>query len=428
MADWAKDAPSPVLAISRAKGIYLYDTDGKRYIDGVSSLWCNLLGHRHPAITKAIKTQLDKVAHTTFLGLTHEPAAVLSQMLIAIAPKGFSRVYYSDNGSTAVEIALKMAYQYWLQTGHKGKTTFLALRNAYHGDTIGASAVGGIDIYHAKFGPLFFKTHFAQSPYCLRCKHQGNCKHQCLQDVERILQTNGRNIAAAIIEPLMQAAGGMIKMPTGYLKAFAALCRKYGILLIADEVATGFGRTGTLFACQQEGVKPDFMCLSKGITGGYLPLAVTLTDEKIYQGFLGCYEEFKTFFHGHTYTANPLACAAAIATINILKKDRIIESLPAKVEHLGKQLTSLKDLPNVVDVRQVGLMAGIELAKDRITLKDFPAKERIGARICAACRPKGLIIRPLGNTLVLMPPITITNPEISRMVNIVKKSILEILS
>jgi adenosylmethionine-8-amino-7-oxononanoate transaminase len=447
MADWVKDDPTPPLLIERAKGNYLYDIDGKKYFDGVSSLWVTLHGHRKKEVDAAVKRQLAKVAHTTFLGLAHEPAVQLARELVEIAPKNLSRVFYSDNGSTSVEIALKMAYQYWQQTGRKEKNTFLSLRNAYHGDTIGSVSVGGMDLFHAKFRPLLFKALFAPSPYCLRCKHRTRpteykerakdfdvhtarmgCDGACLKETAALLRQNRKTLVAFVAESVMQGAAGMLLMPPGYLKKIEQLCRQNGVLLICDEVATGFGRSGKMFAVEHEGVRPDFMCLSKGLSAGYLPLAVTLTTEHIYKGFLGKQEEFKTFYHGHTYTANPLACAAALANLEIFRKEKTVAGLPAKVRHLRRELAALAELPWTAEIRNFGLMTGIELMQDPATGKDFPEQDKVGARICAACRPRGLIIRPLGNVIVLMPPLSITPVEITRVVATVKRAIIEVCS
>ncbi len=446
MADWVKDEPSTPLVIARGKGNYLYDTKGKKYLDGVSSLWVTLHGHGKKELDNAVKKQLSKIAHTTFLGLTHEPAVQLAKELIGIAPGKLSRVFYSDNGSTSVEVALKMAYQYWCQKGNTKKTKFLSFVNAYHGDTIGSVSVGGMEDFHAKFRPMLFKTFFAPSPYCYRCEYRKSkiknqrskissfanhceamsCGGECLKEAEKIFKEHHKEIAAAVIEPLVQGAAGMLVMPRGYVKEIEKLCRKYKVLLICDEVATGFGRTGKMFAVEHEGVSPDLMCLSKGITGGYLPLAATLATEEVYKAFLGKYEEFKTFFHGHTYTANPLACAAALANLDIFKKENVLKALPAKIEHLKIELSKLRGLNCVGDIRQKGLMAGIELVKDLRTKEDFPAKLKIGARVCAACRPKGLIIRPLGNILVLMPPLSITKQEITFVIRCIQAALAEI--
>lgn len=445
MADWINNDPCEPLIIDRGKGSYIYDINGTKYLDGVSSLWVTLLGHRNPKIDKAVKAQIDKVAHTTFLGLTHKPAIDLSEKLLKILPKNLKKIFYSDNGSTAVEVALKMAYQYWQFKGEE-RSSFLSLKNAYHGDTIGAVSVGGTSLFHSTFKSLLFKNHFAQSPYCYRCPHkkgnEGNkvpfpikagsfkqyckvvsCKGQCIKEVEDLLAKNNKNIAAAIIEPLNQAAAGMIVMPKGYLKEYSALCKRYKIPLICDEVATGFGRSGKMFAVENEGVKPDFICLSKGITGGYLPLAVTATTNEIYNAFLGKYEEFKTFFHGHSYTANPLACAAANATLDILKKDEVLKNLQPKIKHFEKELSSLAKHPKVGNVRHCGVMAGIEIVKNKDAGEPYDYKLKTGAKICSAMRKDGVIIRNLGDTLVLFLHLTMMNAEITKIVNSIKKRI-----
>jgi adenosylmethionine-8-amino-7-oxononanoate aminotransferase len=435
MADWLKDEPSKPLIIAKGRGNYLYDTSGKKYIDGVSSLWVTVHGHNNKKINNAIKKQLALVAHTTFLGLSHEPAITLAKELVNIAPQGLTKVFYSDNGSTSVEIALKMAYQYWKHKNNKEKNSFLSLKNAYHGDTIGSVSVGGTELFHRAFKKLLFKTYFAPSPYCYRCpdktsqisnfkfenknfkQHckQMGCKGQCISGVESILKKHGQKIAGAIVEPMIQGASGMLTMPGGYMKEFEKLCRKYGVLLICDEVATGFGRTGRMFASEIENIKPDLMCVAKGITGGYLPLAATLATDRIYKAFLGRYEEFKTFFHGHTYTANPLGCAAAIANLKLFKENNVLKKVKDKEKFMAGQLAKLKGLDFVGDIRQIGLMAGIELAKDKI-----------GAKVCAECRRYGVLIRPLGNIIVLMPPLSITDKEIGRIVFAVQKAILKI--
>jgi adenosylmethionine---8-amino-7-oxononanoate aminotransferase len=447
MADWVKDRPSEVLVIDSAKGVYLRDTEGKKYIDGVSSLWVTVHGHGKKELDQALKKQLSKMAHSTFLGLTHEPAITLAEKLIKIAPKGLSRVFYSDNGSTAVEIALKMAYQYWLQKGVKGRTSFFSLREAYHGDTIGSVSVGGVDLFHSKFKKLLFKTHYARSPHCFRCKFRSNdpaplsfpgiigesrnqhltfckhtmlmgCKGECIKDVERVLQKHHEHVAACIIEPMVQGAAGMLVMPPGYMSEFQRIARKYGLLLICDEVATGFGRTGRMFACEHEDIRPDFMCLAKGITGGYLPLAATLATENIYRGFLGGYDRCKTFFHGHTYTANPLAAACAVANLKIFEKEGLISKLQPKIRHFKKELNKLYENKSVCEIRQIGLMTGIELTGD----------DKMGQRACAMARTLGLIIRPLGNTVVLMPPLSISDQELTKMTRIVERSIISCTS
>lgn len=425
MQEWVEQAP---VIIERGKGAYLIDTEGRRYLDGTSSIWVNLHGHRHPALDRALKAQLDKIAHSTLLGLSNPPAILLARELVRIAPKGLTRVFYSDNGSTAVEVALKMAVQYWQQCRPEAgpKSSFLHLKLAYHGDTIGAVSVGNIELFHARFKPLLFPTIEAEPPYCYRCPLKStypSCGMACIEPIEQILKTRHRELAGFVIEPLIQAAAGMIVQPPGYLARIRELCTKYDVLLIADEVATGFGRTGRMFACQHEGVTPDLMAVSKGLTGGYMPLAVTLTTEEIYRAFLGRYDEFKTFFHGHSYTGNPLGCAVAVANLDVFRRERVMKWLSPKIALLRKLLTPLTDFPHVGDVRQQGLMAGIELVRDKDTREAYPLGARIGHRVATAARDRGLLIRPLGNVIVLLPPLSTTREELTRMVAILRESI-----
>ena len=428
MKEWEKEAP---LIIERGEGNYLIDTYGRKYFDGTSSLWVNVHGHRKKEIDDAIKKQIDKISHSTLLGLGNVPSILLAEKLVKIAPKGLTKVFYSDNGSTAVEIALKMAFQYWKQTRPKTqdprpKTKFVSSTGAYHGDTFGSMSVGEIDVFVKKYKPLLFPTFKAYYPYCYRCpihKTYPGCKIACIKKLEDILKKHHKEIAACIIEPIVQGAAGMIVAPHGFLKKVRGLCTRYNILLIADEVATGFGRTGKLFACEHEDVTPDFLCLAKGITGGYLPLAATLTTNKIYKAFFGDHTELKTFFHGHTYTGNPLGCAAALANLDIFRKEKILQRLQPKIKLLEQELSILKELPHVGDVRQKGFMAGIELVKDRSTKKSYPMEERVGYRVCMGARSHGLIIRPLGNVLVIMPPLSITTAEIKKMMDTIYRCI-----
>ena len=425
MQEWEQEEP---LIIERGRGSYLIGTDGKKYLDGTSSIWVNLHGHRHPALDRAVKQQLGKIAHSTFLGLSNPPAIELARELIRIAPKGLTRVFYSDNGSTAVEVALKMAVQYWQQRHPDAgpKQSFLHLKLAYHGDTIGAISIGNIQVFHARFKPLLFPTVEADPPHCYRCPIKlsyPSCAMACLDPIEDILKTRYRELAGLVIEPLMQAAAGMIIQPPGYLTRIRELCTTYNVLLIADEVATGFGRTGKMFACGQERITPDLMAVSKGITGGYMPLAATLTTEDIYQAFLGKYEEFKSFFHGHSYTGNPLGCAVALSNLRIFKKERTLANLRPKITALRAWLKPLARLPHVCDIRQIGLMAGIELVKDRTTKEPYPIEARIGHRVTAEARRNGLLLRPLGNVLVLLPPLSVSLPELRRMVSILQSAI-----
>src|SRR3954452_25310911 len=383
---WA-DEDAPI--IERAERCELIDTHGRHYIDGVSSLWCNVHGHRHPAIDIAIRDQMDRVAHSTMLGLSHRPAIELARRLVEIAPDGLSRVFYSDSGSTATEIAVKMAFQFWQQQGGDGprRTKFISLKNAYHGDTIGSVSVGGIDLFHGAYGPLLFGALHAET---------GD-----IEDMARLFAAHPGEIAPVIVEPLVQGAAGILVHPPGYLADVRALCDEYGKLLICDEVATGFGRTGRMFACEHEDVSPDLMCVAKGITGGYLPLAATLATERLYEGFLGRHEEFRTFFHGHTYTGTPLACAAAPATLRLFEQERTLEQLQEKIALLGSLLEPVAAMPGVAEVRRRGFMVGIEL-------EGFPADARAGHQVPLAARRRGAIIRPLGDVVVLMPPLAIT--------------------
>jgi adenosylmethionine-8-amino-7-oxononanoate aminotransferase len=398
---WSEEAP---LVIERGEGSYLFDTEGRRYLDGTAALWCNVHGHRHPTIDRAVCEQLDRVAHTTMLGLTHPGATELAARLVEIAPAGLTRVFYSDSGSTAVEIALKIAFQYQQQRGgeHTRRTKFVRLREAYHGDTIGSVSVGGIDLFHSTYRLLLFETHVAEP---------GDAA-----DLERVLAAHGEEIAGVIVEPLVQGAAGILLQPEGYLRAARELCDRHGLLLICDEVATGFGRTGTMFACEQEGVAPDLMCLAKGITGGYLPLAATLASEAIYEGFLGAYEEFKTFFHGHTYTGNPLACAAALANLDVFEQEQTLERLQPKIALLEELLAEVSTMPEVAEVRQKGFMVGIDLG-------DHDDSLRMGHRVTVEARKRGAFIRPLGNTVVLMPPLSISEYELRELVAIARESI-----
>lgn len=395
-----EDAP----IIADAHGCTLRDTDGNEYIDGVSSLWCNVHGHRHPRIDQAIRDQLDRVAHSTMLGLSHEPAIRLAEKLVAIAPDGLTRVFYSDSGSTATEIALKIAYQHCQQSGQQQRTKFISLTDAYHGDTIGAVSVGGIDLFHSTYRPLLFDSLQAKS---------GD-----IESIELLFEEHGSEVAAVIIEPLVQGAAGMLLHPTGYLRAIRSLCDRHGALLICDEVATGFGRTGTMFACQQEGVAPDLMCVAKGITGGYLPLAATFATEQLYESFLGKHEEQRTFFHGHTYTGNPLACAAALASLEVFEKDFTLDDVADLCVYFGELLEPVAELQGVSEVRRRGMMVGIELS-------GFSPSERIGHQVTLAARRRGAIVRPLGDVVVLMPPLAISEGELERLVAIVRVSIEE---
>jgi len=387
------------LIIAGGDGSYLIDAEGNRYLDGVSSLWVNLHGHRRREIDDAVRDQLNRIAHSTLLGLTHAPAIELAEKLVRLAPEGLTRVFYSDSGSTAVEAALKIAFQYWSQhpdPDRRAKRRIVSFHNAYHGDTLGGVSVGGMDSFHRCYAPLLFPALKAPYPYCYRC-HRGQthpaCGLACLEELEDLLERQGHTVAALIIEPLVQGAAGMITAPEGFLKGVESLCRAHDVLLIADEVAVGWGRTGTLFAVEREGVRPDLMALAKGITGGYLPLAATLAAETIYRGFLGEAHEGKTFFHGHTYTGNPLAARAALAALDLFAKDRSLAP---------------------------------ELVEDRATKRPYPAGKRVGMRVAMEARRHGLVIRPLGDVMVIMPPLVLRLEEIDRLLEIVHACVRQI--
>ncbi len=413
---YADDDPLMVVA---GEGHYLIDADGRRYLDGVSSLWCNLFGHRRAEIDQAIRDQLDRIAHATFLGNATAPAVTLAKRLVDLAPDGLTRVFYSDNGSTAVEVALKMALQYWQQAdGGAGKerTAFLTFSHAYHGDTIGSVSLGGIDLFHERYRPLLFKTIQAPSPAVPGAE----------KALEALVERHGSTLAAIVLEPGMQGAAGMVTQPEGFTRRVQELADRSGALLILDEVAVGFGRSGVLFASEKEGVSPDFLCLAKGLTGGYLPMAATLTTERIFQAFLGHPSEGRTFFHGHTYTGNPLAAAAAHATLDIFEQTNLLTELPGKVELLASLLDELRVLPAVGDIRQYGLAAGIELFADRDAKLSYPPAQRRGMQVCGAARRRGVFLRPLGDVVVLMPPLTLTADELTMLVRVVHESIAEV--
>ncbi|MEI6127228.1 MAG: adenosylmethionine--8-amino-7-oxononanoate transaminase [Pseudomonadota bacterium] len=425
MKDYCRSAP---LVIERGKGIYLYDTEGNKYMDGVSSLWVTVHGHRKKNIDAAIIRQVHKICHSTLLGLSNVPAIELAEKLVQVAPKGLTKVFYSDNGSTAVESALKIAFQYWQQKSPatRKKKKFVSLTNAYHGDTLGSVSVGGIDLFHQIYGPLLFKTFKAKSPYCYRCplkKTYPACSFECLATLESILKKHHAEIAALILEPMVQGAAGMIVFPKGYLRAARELCTRYNVLFIADEVAVGFGRTGKMFACEHEQVRPDILALAKGITGGTLPLAATLVTDEIYRAFLGEAKELKTFYHGHTYTGNPVACAAAIASLAVFEEEQVLAVLQPKIKLLKDGLKKFRSLGHVGDIRQCGFMAGIELAENIKEKKPYPVERLIGHRVILEARKRGVIIRPLGDVIVLMPPLCISPKELQILLGVVFDSL-----
>jgi len=422
----------PSLIIEEGKGSYIKDTHGRWYLDGISSLWVNVHGHRRKEIDQAIIQQVRKISHSTLLGISNVPAIELAEQLVKIAPRGLSKVFYSDNGSTAVEVALKMAFQFWKQSSKRNKKKkFISLRNGYHGDTIGSVSVGGIDLFHGIYKPLLFQTLKVESPYCYRCslgQTYPSCGIECLNLLEETMRRHHAEVAGFILEPIVQGAGGMIVFPKGYLKEARSLCTRYQVLMICDEVATGFGRTGKMFACEHEKVSPDFMALSKGITGGYLPLAATLTTEEIYEAFLGEVQDLRTFYHGHSFTGNPLACNAALASLEIFKKEKVLDTLQPKIRFLSKELKKFYQIPAVGEIRQKGLMVGIELVADWKRKTPFPVEARIGHKVVLEARKRGVIIRPLGDVMVLMPPLSITQKELERLTQVVFDSIESVLS
>ncbi len=420
------------LIISRSEGCAIFDIDGNRYIDGVSSIWCNVHGHRHPKLDEALRRQIDRIAHTTMLGASNPMTIELARRLVEITPAGLEHVFFSDDGSTAVEAALKIAVQYWHQRPDPKpeKNRLLALGGAYHGDTMGSVSLGFMPRFHQAFEPLVFETLRIPSPDTYRLP-AGITSETALQhylgQLEQALDEHHARIAALVIEPLVQGAAGLIMHPPGYLRGVGELTRKYDVLLIADEVAVGFGRTGRMFACEHEQVTPDLICLAKGISGGYLPLAATLTTDKIWQAFLGDYRESKTFFHGHTYAGNPLACAVALASLEVFEQERTIDAMQPKIARLGEHLGRIAKLPHVGDVRLRGLMGAVEIVKDPETKQPFPWEDRHGARICERARAEGVLVRPLGDVIVIMPPLAISIDEIDTIAGAVETAIREVM-
>jgi adenosylmethionine---8-amino-7-oxononanoate aminotransferase len=419
------------LILERGQGATLWDVDGREYLDAVSSLWCNLHGHRHPKLDAAIQAQLAEVAHVTSLGSSHPTTITLARRLVELAPAGLGHVFFSDDGATAVEVALKMALQYWRQRDdpRPEKTSYAALAQAYHGDTLGGVSVGGVARFHAMFEPLLFDVLRLPAPELYRrppgVSADGAAAHY-LAEVERALAEHHQRLAALVIEPLVQCAAGMLMHPPGYLRGVAELCRKYDVLLIADEVAVGFGRTGTMFACEQENVAPDFLCLAKGLTAGYLPLAATLTTDKIWRAFLGSYAESKAFFHGHTYGGNPLGAAVALASLDVFVEEQTLARLPEKIARLGTHLARIARHRHVGDVRQRGLIGAIELVRDRESKEPYPWEQGVGLAVCRVAREHGVLARPLGNVLVVMPPLSIQLDELDRICQAIEAGIIAV--
>jgi len=411
-------ADRDLLLIDRAEGLMLYDRQGRSYFDTISSWWCIVHGHNHPLIRRAVAEQFDRLEQVLLAGLTHEPIIRLTEKLVALAPPELPRVFYSDNGSTACEVAIKMSLQYWRHTGRQERAAFIGVERGYHGDTIGTMSLGGTPGFHGAFAALLFDSHRIPSPYCYRCPEEepGCCSLSCTEPLARLLAEKGRSIAGLIIEPLIQAAGGMIVYPVAYLKRVAKLAREHGIHLIFDEVATGFGRTGTMFALEQAGVVPDFLCLSKGLTGGTLPMAATLTGEEIYAAFYADYADNKTFYHGHTFTGNPLAAAASLGSLQVFETENTLERLPNTVARLHRLMRPFLDLPWVGDLRALGTIVALELVKDKKSKIPFGFEERIGWPIYLRGLEKGLILRPLGNVVYLWLPLSVTDGEMDEIV------------
>ncbi|MEH6889660.1 adenosylmethionine--8-amino-7-oxononanoate transaminase [Bacillus sp. JJ864] len=426
MKDYLEDDP---VIIERGEGRKLYDVNGKGYWDGVSSIWLNVHGHHVQELDDAIREQLNKVAHSTLLGIANVPSILLAEKIIEIVPNGLKKVFYSDSGATSVEIAIKMAFQYWQHKGKAKKKKFITMKEAYHGDTIGAVSVGAIDMFHQVYSTLLFDTLKVPYPYTYRSPYgedQQMIVKKHLEEMEDLLQGNHEEVAAVIVEPLVQGASGIITMPDGYLKGLRELCTAYNVLLITDEVATGFGRTGKMFACEHEGITPDILTAGKGLTGGYLPVAITVTTDEIYRAFLGDYEEQKTFFHGHSYTGNPLGCAVALANLKLFETTNLIEAVSHKAEYIAKRLEVLQGFKHVGDIRQRGFMIGIELVQNKETKEAYSWQERVGVKVCKRARDLGMILRPLGNVVVFMPPLASTIEELDDMIAILQQAIQEV--
>ena len=416
------------LLFERGQGCLLYDIDGREYIDGVSSLWCNVHGHAHPKLNAAIREQSDRIAHATLLGASNPTAVRLARRLVEVSPEGLNHVFFSDSGATAVEVALKMAFQYWRQVepARPEKTLFITLGDAYHGDTIGSVSLGGVDRFSAMFKPLLFDVVRVPAPDPRR-RPEGVAADQAmghyLKCAETILAEFHDRAAAFVLEPLVQCAAGMIVHPPGYLAGIRELTRRFGLPLIADEVAVGFGRTGKLFACEHEQVAPDLLCLAKGLTGGYLPMAATLATDEIWNAFLGKTSDAKQLFHGHTYCGNALASAVALASLEIFEEEQVLERLPEKIAKLSQRLDEVRDLPQVLEIRQRGMIVGIELALDVSREVPYPTVERRGWQVCMEARKRGVFLRPLGDVIVVMPPLAISLDELDRLMDVIRASI-----
>ena len=428
MQDWLLEEP---VIIEQGEGVFLIDTAGNRYIDGVASMWTNVHGHNRKEINDAIKSQVDKIAHSTLLGYSNVPAIKLAKKLVEITPQGLDKVFYSDNGATTVEIALKIAYQYWQHKDEPERRIFVNLDSAYHGDTVGAMSVGGIDVFQRTFDGLLFETVRVPAPYVYRSPvgdHPEAVRDHCLRELEKILHEYDRQVAGIILEPLIQGAGGMITAPEGFLKGVETLARKSDTLLILDEVMTGIGRTGLMWACEHEDVLPDILCTAKGLSAGYLPLAATLTTDEIYNAFLGEYVNLKTFFHGHTFTGNQLGCAAAYANLKIFENEGLLEKIQPTIARFQTRLKEFYSLGHVGDVRVCGLAAGVELVRDRETKEAYALEDKVGAQVCKEALKHGVMLRPIVNTIVLIPPLQISISELDQLLNAVYTSIETVTS
>ncbi|MDF1780678.1 MAG: adenosylmethionine--8-amino-7-oxononanoate transaminase [Alcanivoracaceae bacterium] len=411
----------PLIPIKRGEGVWLEDFDGNRYLDAISSWWVNIFGHANPRINAGIHAQLDQLEHVILAGFSHEPAVALAERLVAITPHGLSRCFFSDNGSSGIEVALKMSFHYWQNMNKPKKTKFVTLGNSYHGETLAALAVGDVDLYKSTYKPLLMDVFTAPSPDCFyreAGESEEDYSRRQFDGMKKILAEHHEEICAVIVEPLVQCAGNMRMYHPVYLKLLREACDRYGVHLIADEIAVGFGRTGTLFACEQAGIRPDFMALSKGLTAGYLPLCAVLTTDEIYQAFYDDYDTMRAFLHSHSFTGNPLACAAALATLDIFESDNVIENNKLLADHLGNALERFKDHPHVAEVRQRGMIAAIEMVKDKKTREVYDWKERRGLRVYEHALTRGALLRPLGNVTYFMPPYVITPDQIDFLADV----------
>ncbi|WP_093229533.1 adenosylmethionine--8-amino-7-oxononanoate transaminase [Thermoflavimicrobium dichotomicum] len=424
MKEYLQDEP---VIIARGKGVKLIDVKGNEYYDGNASVWLNPLGHNRPELNQAIVEQLNQIAHSTLLGAANIPAILLAERLVQITPGRLQKVFYSDSGAEAVEIGLKMAFLYWKHRGRPEKQLFLSMKNGYHGDTLGAVSVGGIDLFHQAFDRLLFPTEKVSYPYPYRFEGTvEECVEACLSELQQKLEEKADHIAGLIVEPMVQGAGGMIMMPSGFLSEVEKLCRQYDVLLLVDEVATGFGRTGKMFASEHEGIEPDIMMVGKKLTGGYLPVAATLTSDEIYDAFYGDFQEAKTFYHGHSYTGNQLGCAVALANLDLYEKENVISHVQEMSKVVERAFRRFDELAHVGEVRQLGLMIGIELVKEKQSKEPYPWEEAMGVKVCRKARDLGMLTRPLGDVVTFMPPLVSTESELKEMVDILYRAIAEV--